>query len=86
MYEFTPDILLPPEFYVCTPGPKPISTLLLHLVVVVEHLHLPLQEVQIHPATTESKLWLVLTPSTKWFSFYAFCSSFTVSCATYFQN
>jgi hypothetical protein len=54
-----------------TLGPKLISTLLLHSVVV-EHLHQHLQGVQIHPAIRESKLWLVSIPFTKQFSFYAF--------------
>jgi hypothetical protein len=71
MNEITADISLPPHFYKYTLGPKVISTLLLHLVVV-EHLHQHLQGAQIHPAIRESKLWLVLIPFTKQFSFYAF--------------
>jgi hypothetical protein len=55
MYKFTPDISLPPHFHTYTMGPKLISTLLLHLVEE-EHLHQPLQGVQIHPEITESEL------------------------------
>jgi hypothetical protein len=59
MYKFTPDISLPQYFYMYILGPKLISTLLLCLVVVVvvlEHLHQPLQGVQIHPVISEIKL------------------------------
>jgi hypothetical protein len=72
MYEFTPDISLPPHFYTYTMGPKLISTLLLLHWVAVEHLHQPLQGVQIHPEITESKLYSVLTPLTKSLNVYSF--------------